>query len=251
MKLFIGRYILTVCMLFISYVATAQLPVADGFEGKTLSKLWDTTRLVPTALSIQRQIVHSGHSALKITLHEGEKYEAGNDSSKESERDELMEARKLVGKEGNSYEYAFSMFIPKDFPIVPTRLVIAQWKQYCGQGICEDDSPVLALRYSSGALQVTIQIGPHRNVFYETKDDIRGKWINFKFQTRFTRTDTGYVKAWINNKQVVDYKGKTCYSAERGYGPISYFFFKMGLYRDKMTEPMSIYIDDYSKKQLN
>jgi len=244
-------FVIIACLLLLSFNAKAQLPVSDGFESKTLSRLWETDKFEKTAVNIQQQIVHSGQSALKITLHEGDKYEAGNDSSKESERAELTEARKLVSKEGNRYEYAFSMFIPKDFPIVPTRLVIAQWKQHCGQGICEDDSPVLALRYSSGIFQITIQTGPKKNVFYETKEDIRGKWLNFKFQTRFTRTDSGYINAWINDKQVIDYSGKTCYSAERGYGPISYFYFKMGLYRDKMPEPMTIYIDDYSKKQLN
>ncbi len=227
------------------------MPVADGFEdGKLNLKLWDTSRLVLSAVTMQSQVVHNGHAAIKITLHTGDQYEAGNDSSKVSERDELLEARKLVSKEHNSYEYAFSMFIPADFPIVPTRLVIAQWKQKCGVPQCDDDSPVLALRYTSGVLQVTIQTGPHRTVVYETKEDIRNKWTNFRFQTNFSRTDNGFVNAWINEQSVLDYRGKTCYGSERGYGDMSYLYFKMGLYRDKMAEPMTSYIDDYSKKRL-
>ena len=48
------------------------------------------------------------------------------------------------------------MYFPPDFPIVPVRLVIAQWKQDChGAAPCDDDSPVLALRYIDGALRIT------------------------------------------------------------------------------------------------
>jgi hypothetical protein len=200
---------------------------------------------------MQSAIVHQGHGTIKITLHEGDRYEAGNDSSKVSERDELAEARNLVSKEHNSYEYAFSMFIPADFPIVPTRLVIAQWKQKCdNEAICGDDSPVLALRYVNGVLFITIRTGAHDQTVYRATQDIRNKWTNFRFQTNFSRTDNGFVRAWVNEQQVLDYKGKTCYSSERGYKDISYLYFKMGLYRDKMPEPMTIYIDDYSKKRL-
>jgi len=230
----------------------AQLPVRDDFEGRNLSKLWDTSRFAKGAVVMQSLIVKSGHGAAKITVQTGQKYEAGNDSSKVSERAELLEARKLVGRENNTYEYAFSMFIPTDFPIVPTRLVIAQWKQKCDkEEQCGDDSPVLALRYTNGILQITIQTERSRTVMYQTTGDIRGKWIDFKFQTNFTRANTGFIKAWINTEQVLNYAGRTSYGEERGYNPNSYFYFKMGLYRDTMIEPMTIYIDDYSKKQLN
>jgi hypothetical protein len=243
--------VLLICFLLTAGIAAkAQLPVHDNFEGKTLSKLWDTSRFEKGAVVMQSEIVKSGHGAAKITLHQGEKYEAGNDSSLESERAELLEARKLVSKEDKSYGYAFSMFIPNDFPIVPTRLVIAQWKQYCGGGICDDDSPVLALRYTRGILQITIQTGPHRTVMYETTGELRGKWIDFKVDADFSRTTNGFVKVWINGAPVLNYNGKSCYSSERGYPASSYFYFKMGLYRDKMAQPMTIYIDDYSKREL-
>lgn len=244
------KSILLALLFLICYGCKPRLPVQDGFDDNQLSKLWDTSRFEKQDVKIQSAITHNGHGAACITLHTGDKYEAGNDSSLVSERAELMEARSLVSKEDNSYEYAFSMFIPADFPIVPTRLVIAQWKQYCEKEQCSDDSPVLALRYTSGILQITIQIGPHRNVFYQTQQDIRNKWTNFRFQTKFSRTTNGYIKGWMNGAQVLNYKGQSCYGAERGYDPASHFYFKMGLYRDCMPQPMTIYIDDYSKKQL-
>ncbi len=249
-KLF-SRFLLLVVLLLPGFIAMAQLPVTDGFESKNLSKLWDTSRFAKGAVIMQDQVVKSGHSAAMVTVKMGEKYEAGNDSSAESERAELLEAKKLVGRENKTYEYSFSMFVPTDFPIVPVRLVIAQWKQYCGQGICEDDSPVLALRYINGELRVTQQTSRYDTVVYRTRQDIRNKWTDFKIQANFSRTDTGFVKIWINNTLVVDRKGKSAYSSERGYPAASYFYFKMGLYRNKMPEPMTIYIDDYSKRLLS
>lgn len=250
MTILYKRYFVVLFLLLVSYGCQPRLPVHDGFEDTSLSKIWNTSRMVAGAVKIQSAIKLSGHSAAAITLHMGDKYEAGNDSSLVSERAELTEARSLVSKEDNSYEYAFNLFIPGNFPIVPTRLVLAQWKQDCNQEKCSDDSPVLALRYTKGILQITIQIGLHRNVFYQTQQDIRNKWIRLRFQTRFSRTNNGYIKGWINEKQVLNYKGQSCYGAERGYEPGSYFYFKMGLYRDRMPQPMTIYIDDYSKKQL-
>ena len=51
---------------------------------------------------------------------------------------------------------------------------------------------------------------------------------------------------------MVDYKGVTAYpeNVSTGYASPSLFYFKMGLYRDVMAEPMTIYIDEYSKRQL-
>src|SRR4051794_37710206 len=96
-------YHIIIVLLLLSYTSKAQLPVHDDFESHSLSKIWDTSRLVISAISFQSAIIHNGHGAIKITLHEGDRYEAGNDSSKVSERDELLEARTLVSKEYTGY----------------------------------------------------------------------------------------------------------------------------------------------------
>jgi hypothetical protein len=145
------------------------------------------------------------------------------------------------------------MLIPADFPIVPTRLVIAQWKEDCaGHAPCSDDSPVVAIRYTSGVLLITHQTGPHRSTLFETVENLRGKWTDFRLQLRFTPHESGLLRAWLNGKQVVDYRGVNAYleNAVTGYPSPSLFYFKMGLYRDVMTEPMTVYIDEYTKRQL-
>jgi len=217
-----------------------------------LSKVWDTDRFVPGAVQMQTNIFRTGRGAARITVHTHDKFEAGINGSRDSERAELLEARKLTSKENEAYEFSFSMFIPTNFPIVPTRLVIAQWKQYCPGGNCSDDSPVVAIRYVSGVLRITHQIGPHRTTLFETKEDLRGRWLDFKFQIRFSTTENGRIRAWLGDKQIVDYKGLNAYpeNDRTGYANPSRFYFKMGLYRDVTPEPMTIYIDEYRKKQL-
>ena len=207
--------------------------------------------MVSNSLQMQSTIVRNGHGAARITLNTGDVHEEGSSTSKPTERDELLEARYLVSSEDRTYEYQFSLFLPDSFPIVPTRLVIAQWKQDCPSGaICSDDSPLMAIRYVSGKLFVTIQTDTLRKVVYLTEDEIRNKWLDFKFKVRFSRSDSGQVDAWLNEKQIISYKGSTCYSVKKGYADKSYIYFKTGLYRDVMTEPMTIYIDEYSKKEL-
>jgi hypothetical protein len=231
----------------------SHIDVYDGFEAGKLSRIWDTDRFEPGAVTMQTEIVRAGHGAAKVVVHGRDKFEAGINGNADSERAELLEASKLVSKENKTYEYSFSMFIPLDFLIVPTRLVIAQWKQDCdGHAPCSDDSPVVAVRYTSGVLQITHQIGRHRAALFETGENVRGTWTDSRFQIRFTPHESGLLRAWLNGRQVVDYRGVTAYpeSAATGYANPSMFYFKMGLYRDVMAEPMTIYIDEYRKTEL-
>ena len=179
----------------------------------------------------------------------------GQHGDADSERDELLEARVLTSRENVSYEYSWSMYLPADFPIVPVRLVVAQWKQYCDSdsGPCSDDSPILAVRYVNGVLSIVQSFGrSEKAVLYEEKRDLRGHWLDLRFQARFTPQATGFVRAWLDGKQVVDYSGVTANaeSAATGYPTPSYYYFKMGLYRDVMPQPMTLYLDEYRKRQL-
>jgi hypothetical protein len=232
--------------------------VYDGFESAALSNLWETSRFAPGAVEMESAVVRAGQGAVKITVRPHDKFEAGPGGDADSERDELLEARRLVSRQNTGYEFSFSMFFPKDFPIVPTRLVIAQWKQYC-HGLlehavapCSDDSPVLALRYIGGELRITQDIDRKLVMLYRQKGEFRGKWLDFRVQARFTPHPDGRVKVWLDGKPLVDYTGVTAddENATTGYANPSYFYFKMGLYRDLMTEPMTVYIDEYRKRQL-
>ena len=49
------------------------------------------------------------------------------------------------------------------------------------------------------------------------------------------------------------FNGVTANAAEdsTGYQGPGYFYFKMGLYRNVMAEPMTVYIDEYRKRRLS
>jgi hypothetical protein len=213
----------------------APKEVHDDFEGSKLSDVWDTDRFELGAVEIQSAIAHSGRSAAKITVHQGDKYE-GTDplQSKETERAELLERRDLVGREEEGFAYAFSLFLPKDFPVVPTRLVLAQWKQYDSNHTAKVDNPVVALRYSAGELMLTLQTSPEKKILFRTTEEIRGRWLDFVFHLRFARSGEGLVRAWLNEKPVADVHGVTAYTEQYGYPKTGLFYFMMGLYRDRM-----------------
>jgi hypothetical protein len=218
--------------------------VYDGFDKPSLSKLWETDRFVPSALEMQSAIVRAGHGAVKLSVHSNDKFEAGINGNADSERDELLEARALTSSEDIAYEYSWSMFLPPDFPIVPVRLVVAQWKQYCGSDTapCSDDSPVLAVRYIGGVLRITQDLAHKQAVLYEEKADLRNRWLDLRFQVRFSPKPNGRIEAWLDGKQVVDFHGVTASPEDpsTGYAKSSHFFFKMGLYRNIMSQPMTI-----------
>jgi hypothetical protein len=168
-------------MAFFWYARWANTPVSpadvrDGFETPALSAIWDTSRFVPGAVTMQSEIVRAGRGAVEIVLRSRDRFEAGINGNADNERAELMEAPKLVSRENELYEYSFSLWIPANFPIVPTRLVIAQWKRVCaGNPACFDNSPVIAVRYVSGILRVTRKTGPRQDSLYETAETLLGK----------------------------------------------------------------------------
>ena len=236
-------------MVLPAWQTNRKADVADGFETGTLSKIWGTWRFVPGAVEFQSACVKSGKRAIKITLHPGD--QMADEKGTVLERAELTESAKLVSLEDSVYEHSFSLFLPRDFPVVPTRLVIAQWKQYCASGDCAIDNPVIALRYESGEFRVTLKTQPKTLTLYSQNEDIRDQWLDFRFRICFSRTRDGHVSAWLNNQEIIDYTGITAYSEDYGYPAPGYFYFKIGLYRDHMNLPMTIYIDDYRKKQIS
>jgi hypothetical protein len=234
----------------IAWMLHRPVHTKDDFEQPGLSSVWIALRMVPGAFSIQNEIVRNGHSAARITVRSNDRFEAASDSGAANERDELMEAPRFWSQSGRTYEYSFSLYLPHDFPIVDTRLVIAQWKQLCEwPGGCRPDNPVLAVRYVSGVLSITRKTDAGEVTTYTSHGEMRGRWLDFRFVTRFSQDSDGAIDGWMNAQRIAQYRGVTAYRAARGYPAHGFFFFKMGLYRDLMQQPMTIYLDDFRKDQ--
>jgi hypothetical protein len=227
-----------------------EIHVHDGFDSATLSSYWSKSRMEPGAFRVQSEIVRAGHSAGEITLHMGDRRDEASDDGQASERDELMESVWLFSHTDRTYRYVFSLYLPGDFPVVPTRLVLAQWKQLCEWTRCRPQNPVLAIRYQNGELQVTRQDELGKSILYSTKQEIRGRWLDFRVEVHFSPGTDGRIDAWLNGESIVCYSGATVYQPQRGYPDHGYVYFKTGLYRDEMPQPMKIYVDEYRKDEL-
>ncbi len=224
--------------------------IYDGFEKNSLSDIWNQRLIAHGSLQIQSDIVRAGKHAVKITIHQGDLLQQTLKKDKTSERDELLEREDLWSEEGEGHSYSFSIFIPKNFPIVPTRLVLAQWKQYDQLGIALIDNPLIALRYVDGELFITLQTTEKKTKLFQTKEDIREKWLDFDFNIKFTRAKKGSLIIFMNKHKIVSYEGITAYAEQYNYPKPGRFYFKMGLYRDTINQPMTAYFDEYQKKPL-
>ncbi len=241
---------LLIALLFVYqsvFSQTIKTVTSDNFEGDQLSSIWRTDKFIEGAMAIQSEIVKSGKKACKLTLRSGDQIE--EEKGTKFERAELREKNELMINENERCIYSFSLFIPNDFPIVETRLVIAQWKQNCS-GNCDPDNPVIAVRFESGRLFITLQNSFERKTLFEYSGNPTGKWLDFKFDVCFSRTGSGILKVDLNNQKIIEFKGITAYSEKYGYPAGGKFYFKTGLYRDKLAQTMTIYMDEYKKEKL-
>jgi len=240
-------------LLFILALRIIPTHVYDGFESRHLSHFrWTDLRFEPGAVGFEESVVRSGRRALAITVHSGDRSEAASDSGAATERDELMEAWWLFSRTGRTYVYSFSLYLPNDFPQTPERLVIAQWKQLCESTPCVPDNPILALRYELGRLQVTRHDEHGKTLIYQGSEDVRGKWLDFRFVTRWDATASGTVDATLQGRGIVHYQGPTIYQPGPGHPGQALIYFKTGLYRDALHEPpWTMFVDEYRKDQCS
>ncbi len=156
----------------------------------------------------------------------------------------LMEnTRAAWARFGETHAYAFSMFIPADFPIVDVRLVTSQWKQTCND-CAQSRSPIVARRYRKGELRITIETPRGRQTIFRRAGALQGRWLDLRYRIRFHLTD-GVVTAWLDGVQVVDYRGPLGFADDP---PDVYF--RLGLYRNRMAQPMALYFDDFRTERL-
>jgi Polysaccharide lyase len=245
--------VLLLLMAIVATLGARALPlhVYDGFESARLSRLrWSRYRFAPGAVASESDIVRSGQRALAITVHSRDCFERGVDGSASTERAELMEAWWLFSRSGRTYAYAFSLYLPIDFPQTKERLVLAQWRQLCEARKCQPDRPVLAIRYEEGRIQVTRQNQDEKVILYQGSEDVRGKWMDFRFVARFDSSNDGSVDATLDGQKIVSYRGPTLFQPAAGYPRSGLVYFKTGLYRDALGKaPWTIYVDEYRKDQ--
>ena len=246
----LGGFVMLIGLLLFSVRVLPQ-HIYDGFESTRLNSFrWSTRRLVPGAVQSENAVVHSGSRALAITVRNGDRYEAASEGGAATERDELMESWWLYARAGHSYVYSFSLNLPHDLPQTSERLVIAQWRQLCEAKQCEPDRPIIAIRYDDGRVQVTRQDEERKVILYQGNEDVRGKWLDFRFCLLFSSNANGKIEATLNRERIVDYQGPTLFHTSTAYPARGLIYFKTGLYRDALQRPpWTMFMDDYRKDE--
>ena len=205
------------------------ISLADDFRG-VVGPIWQLQRIRPDAVTVVRDPTGVDRDVLTITLRAGDMA----DSAGTTERAELSEANHLHLPTGTEVWYGFSLYLSPDFPVVDRRLVLGQWKQGCGD-CTADHSPGIANRFRNGVFSITIQDGDRRVVLFEEKADIRGRWNHLVYHLKLTPSPDGFLRSWLNGRQVTDYRGPVGYPDD-----LEHVYFKIGLYRDNLAVPMTM-----------
>jgi Polysaccharide lyase len=216
------------------------MPLADGFEADSLAGFWlpghyGTGLYEPGAVVISADSARTGTRSARITVKEGDVEQRGDDGRR-VERAELDSGHHpLLGRD---VWYGFSFLLPPGFPIVDNRLVLASWKQSDVEG-----SPLIGQRFRGGRHSLTIRppgaAGGGKS--YPLPDIRLGRWHDMVYHVRYSAGADGRIEVWMNGARVVSYRGATV--SEAG---ADRFYNKVGLYRDRWKEPMTMYVDNYT-----
>ena len=208
----------------------------DGFEGDAIAKFWlpgdyGTGLYVPGAIQLSTNFARSGMHSVEITVKEGNVAAAG-DAGTRVERSELDSGHfNLRGREA---WYGFSVLVPKNFPIVDTRLVISSCKQ------SDVSRPLTAQRFRNGRHTLTVESQGGKREFRLPELPL-GQWVDFVCRARYSPGKDGVFQLWMNGRQVASYSGPLADENAKNA-----FYHKIGLYRDRMKKPMTIYFDNYA-----
>ncbi len=225
-----------IVFLFLFFSCSSYQVAESSFEENRIDPIWKKTKISKNSLEIQNSIVRQGKFAAKLTLKKGMILGRGEDG-KITERVELKEEDKFHAEFEETHLYRFSFYMPKDFPIIDTRLVLGQWKQ---KG---KHNPIIAQRFVNGIFYVTVSsIKGKKKILELSKEnslDLMGKWVDVEYKILFSQQTTSL------ELKIAEYKSKY-------FGPLGYpededrIYFKFGLYRDTSNIPMVIYFDNYS-----
>jgi hypothetical protein len=240
-RLAVARALAALLIAALAGAASAE-PLVDGFEGETLGPLW-WLRAEAGRVTVQRAVVRAGASALRVEVREGDVAGVGGDGEA-TERTEIQLAREWWARFGETHEYAFSMYVPHDFPVSDLRLVTSQWKQTCND-CSKNRSPIVALRYRRGELRITIETPQGRQTLFRRPGLVQGRWLDLRYRIRFHLTD-GAVAAWLDGAQVVDYRGPLGFPDD-----LPDIYFRLGLYRNRAAQPMVLYFDEFRTARLD
>ena len=117
-----------------------------------------------------------------------------------------------------------AVYVEKGDPITTDWLTIGQIHDRVGLG------PVFSLSVRAGEYVSVDMIGKDVSKTLARMPFSRGRWYRRVFNLKFDPNGAGYIRVWIDGKQLVDYHGPT------GNPDTEYYYWKFGLYRSHAPE---------------
>lgn len=209
--------------------------IQDNFDLGLDSKIWSMKRIEAGRYSY---IKNAGKDAIRIELQKGDR-QATNSLGIITERSEISEHPDVLLPLGVDVWYGFSFFFSEDFPTLNNRTVFAQWKQYTEQAV----SPFISFQYVNGTIKCKIvDSSIDRRIMFGKEDEWRGSWHRIVLNYKLNADQTGFVHAWLDGEEFVNYQGSMGYPAKENLT-----YFKMGLYRDQVEPTQIIYLANYRR----
>lgn len=173
--------------------------------------------------------VRAGKQSLRFEVRSGDcswNSIGHSDCETDRERHELVQVGDLQ-KEGDDYWYAWSIYLPQDYPVVhPVRVALGQFHQH--------PEVIWMFRNDDGGYAINRQEELNGAYAYEKvlqDADMRGLWNDVTLHVRWSSGGAGRFETWINGVKVYDYAGPTL-----GKGNTAYF--KFGIYRTFVSSYM-------------
>jgi Polysaccharide lyase len=176
---------------------------------------------------------------------------------------------------GATIRYGFALMIPSDYPIAEDHkdqdghmlgCMFGQWHDEPNPGTQLSREPLFENYYINGDLQIYVKslmapweyktpqlfaaaVGRANDPFDkgdlegEIKGFAKGTWHLMQYEVKWLQDPGGYLKAWVDGKQLVDYRGPIGYADEWGS------YFKYGVYcKYDVTAPHIAYLGPYLRQ---
>ncbi len=212
-----------------------RLEVIDDFDSGKLDPRWMTRWIKPESLSITDELDPGQKPALKITVHSGDFVMDGGNGHM-TERAEITNPEEL--EPGIDIWYGFSIYIPDDFEISDNRLVIAQWRQP-PQGT--SPSPFVSWRFQEGKIIGQV-VDESKRIKFKFSNIEKGVWNRLTTNYMLDKNNKSHCQFIVNDDRQV-YEGKMGYADL----PKEKIWFAMGLYRDHLPNPQTLYFDKFRR----
>ena len=215
---------LNLCCSIIALMFSCAHTIEDNFENERKAFWHSGARSGDSSPWAKTETIED-RPAYCFTVKKGDHHTSTDIKNQQTERSEIyLDVSQHGDLPQQTVWYAYDIFIPKDFPTTSNRLVMGQWFSKAPH------SPSISNRFQSDQFSVKIK-AKNSDKKFKFKGFKRQTWNKLVYKIIFS-TRKGELQVWLNNTQVVDYKGPTAIVDHP-------HFFKMGLYRDIFDQDMT------------